>query len=99
MNDPEIFQRRDFLSGVAAVSLLGLAGCGGGGDGDNMTSGTNMGGGSGSPPAGVVSGGALRLPANFSGNTLRIRVKIKYPIISGARETECSSSHREIHRV
>ena len=40
------------------------------GDGDNITSDANMGGGSGSPPAGVVSGGALRLPANFSGNTL-----------------------------
>ena len=70
MKDPEILQRRDFLSGVAAISLLGLAGCGGGGNGDNMTAGTNMGGGSGSPPVGVVSGGALRLPANFSGNTL-----------------------------
>ena len=69
MNDPAILQRRDFLTGVAALSLLGLTGCGGGGGGDNMPSMGNM-AGTGTPPAGVVSGAALRLPANFSGNTL-----------------------------
>ena len=70
MNNPYVHERREFLSGVAALSLLGLAGCGGGGDG--MTSGGNMAGSNSSPPTGVASGGTLRLPVNFSGNTLGV---------------------------
>ena len=73
MNNPRIPERREFLSGVAALSLLGLAGCGGGG-GDSTTAATNMGGnmgGGGSlPPTGLASGGTLRLPGTLSDNTI-----------------------------
>ena len=86
MNNPQIPERREFLSGVAALGLLGVTGCGGGGDGggDPMDSGRHMGGGVGSPPAGVAGGGSLRLPANFSGNTLRAAAGA-YDLGSGAR--------------
>ena len=73
MNKPHIPERRDFLSGVAAVGLLGLTGCGSGGGSDSVDeimSADAMGGmgrGTVSPPG---TGGALRLPASFSGNTL-----------------------------
>ena len=68
MKSPMFPERRDFLSGVAAIGLLGLASCGGGGS-DSMPSVGNM-GGTGAPPTSTGSGAALRLPANLSGNTL-----------------------------
>ena len=65
MNNPRIPERREFLSGVAALSLLGLAGCGGGGGG-----GGNTAVGGSLPPTGVASVGTLRLPPALSGNTI-----------------------------
>ena len=58
MNNPRIPERREFLSGVAALSLLGLAGCGGGGGGNTAVGGSL-------PPTGVASVGTLRLPPHF----------------------------------
>ena len=86
MNNPRIPQRRDFLSGVAAIGLAGLTGCGGGG-GDAADERVNadgmMGRGGGTPPPGIVGSG-LRLPAIFSGSTLTVAGGA-YDLGAGAR--------------
>jgi FtsP/CotA-like multicopper oxidase with cupredoxin domain len=66
-------ERREFLAGVASLSLLGLAGCGSGGGGSNgttpMMTGGNT-GGIGTTTGTAVGGMPLRTPAMMSGNTL-----------------------------
>ncbi|MEO8102681.1 MAG: multicopper oxidase domain-containing protein [Betaproteobacteria bacterium] len=83
MNKPYIPERRDFLSGLAAAGLLGLTGCGGGDSGDERMTTDGMGRGNVSPPTGLGAG-ALRLPANFSGDTLSTRAGA-YDLGAGAR--------------
>ena len=71
MNGSHIPERREFLLGVASVGLFGLTGCGGGSDAvvdERMSADAMM--GRTTPPTAIAGGGALRLPANFSGDTL-----------------------------
>ena len=70
MKIPHIPERRQFLSGVAALSLSGLTGCGGGGGENQMTSDADMGGRIGPISPGVPGSRTLRLPPGFSGNTI-----------------------------
>ncbi len=86
MSNLHIPQRREFLSGMAALGLASLAGCGGGGGGDGgngMPSMGNMPGSGGTPPAGPA-GGTLRLPATLAGNTLSAAAGA-YDLGSGAQ--------------
>ena len=73
MNESHIPERREFLLGAASVGLLSLTGCGGGSSSDaivdeRMSADAMM--GRTTPPTAIAGGGALRLPANFSGDTL-----------------------------
>ena len=83
MSTQSVQSRRAFLSGMAALGLSGLTGCGGGGDGVTTHFGVNM-GGTGLPAPGVNGGGALRIPLMLSGNNLSAAAG-NYDLGGGAR--------------
>lgn len=81
MNLPIDEERREILTGLAALGLLGLTGCGSGGGGDNNAGAIT---GSSAQSTGTSGANSLRLPITLSGNNISAAAG-SYDLGSGAR--------------